>query len=285
MIITQKLLLAQVKCFTHKEIKVLLSRDRLKFSYQDIAFYLFIIFKHNIEQKSFINLYQELELNISYSGFMKNINTFSILMDKIFVKFNQHFSIKASKLLNYIDTTLIPEKQDRYLTNKDWCLGRVTTRTGFEGKKYHIIGSKGLILLNRFNQIYHAQLLNINDSDQNILKTALAYPTRYPGILLADRGFSNKAVRERFKTTQNNIFTQTSPMGKLISPYKKICKEKLTPKERKLYKRRWKIELLFQQLKHNYSNNKLNLTGKYTKQLKKAKFFATIIVHNLTATR
>ena len=59
-------------------------------------------------------------------------------------------------------------------------------------------------------------------------------------------------------------------------------KIKLTKKESKIYKRRWSIETLFKILKDNYSENKLNLTGKYTNKLKQAKFYSTIIVHNLS---
>lgn len=41
----------------------------------------------------------------------------------------------------------------------------------------------------------------------------------------------------------------------LISTYKKIKNKILTEKKIKLYKRRWKIETLFQNLKFNYSEN------------------------------
>ena len=136
--------------------------------------------------------------------------------------------------------------------------------------------------MNRRRQIYHAELLNINESDQNYLKDPHRLTGKLKGILLADRGFSNKLVRDRLNRNKNNIFNYNKPICRLISPYHVKQKIKLTKKESKLYKRRWLIETLFKLLKDNYSENKLNLTGKYTNKLKQAKFYSTIIVHNLS---
>ena len=136
--------------------------------------------------------------------------------------------------------------------------------------------------MNRRRQIYHAELLNINESDQNYLKNPHKLTGKLKGILLADRGFSNKLVRDRLNRNKNNIFNYNKPICRLISPYHVKQKIKLTKKESKLYKRRWLIETLFKLLKDNYSENKLNLTGKYTNKLKQAKFYSTIIVHNLS---
>jgi hypothetical protein len=188
--------------------------------------------------------------------------------------------IKPSKLLNIIDSTLIDEKKSNFITQKDWNLNRVTTRIK-NNNKFRFCGSKGLIFINRFNQVYCADLININHSDMNILKDLTQYKCQLKGILLADRGFSNKLVRQRLSLDKNNIFDYGKTYCNLISPYRKSEKNYLTKKEIKLYKRRWKIETLFQKLKDNYSDNKLNLTGKYNKSLKQAKFYSTLIIHNL----
>ena len=137
--------------------------------------------------------------------------------------------------------------------------------------KIRACGNKGLFMMNKRKQIYHAEILNINDSDQNYLKNPHGLYGKLKGILLADRGFSN-----------NDIFNQKKQICRLISPYKSNQKETLTKKEMELYKRRWSIESLFKSLKDNYSDNKLNLTRKYTDKLKQAKFYSTLIIHNLS---
>lgn len=271
-----------------KEIKNLIHRDRLKFSYSDIHFYIYIIFLHQLFQQSFFSLHSQYKKNISYQAFMKNIALFSQLYFFLFNQVNKQFKIKSSSLLNIVDSTLIPEKKLDFITQTDWNNNRVTTRSKIneykQSVKYRICGSKGLFFINRFKQIYLAKLLNINDSDQNILKDTANYSNELKGILLADRGFNNKTVRKRFNNVKNSIFQQNKQECRLISPTHYKEKEKLTKKEIKLYKRRWKIETLFQKLKHNYSVFKLNLTGNYKKTIKQAKFYATLIHYNLTTT-
>lgn len=280
-IITQKLIKQSLFHIKNKEIKQIIGRQRLNFNRQDISLYLFYIFNHSIEQKSFKSIYKRLKLVISYQAFMQNIALFSSLFKRLFYIFNKFNHIKASKLLNIIDSTIIPEKQSKFITKKDWNLNKVTTRI-LNKEKIRTCGSKGFVLMNRKKQIYHAELLNINESDQNYLKNPHDLTGELKGILLADRGFSNKLVRDRLSHNKNNIFNHDKPICRLISPYHVKQKIKLTKKESKIYKRRWKIETLFQQFKQNYSDNKLNLTGKYTNKLKQAKFYSTIIVHNLS---
>lgn len=291
--ITQKIIYNCLKTISLKEIKVIVVRKRLRFSYHDISFYLYCIFVHGHEQKSFKSIYQSLNKIhsiMTYQNFMKNITLLSPLMKRLFVQFNDIHHIKVSRLLNIVDSTLMEEKSSQFIKQKDWNLNRVTTRLNQpKGKdqsspkdKKHICGSKGLFFINRFNQIYHAQFLNINDSDQNVLKSAYSMPSKIQGILLADRGFTSKIVRDRFSQHKNDIFNQTKIMARLISPYHYKEKLILTPKELKLYKRRWKIETLFQRLKYHYSDNKLNLKGKYSTTIKQAKFYATLISHNLS---
>ena len=280
-IITQKLIKQSLFHIKTKEIKQIIGRQRLKFNRQEISLYLLYIFKHSIGQKSFKSIYKRLKLKIAYQSFMSNIALFSSLFKRLFYIFNKINHIKASKLLNIIDSTIIPEKQSKFITKKDWDLNKVTTRI-LNKEKIRTCGSKGFVLMNRKQQIYHAELLNINESDQNYLKNPHNLTGKLKGILLADRGFSNKLVRSRLSHNKNNIFNHDKPICRLISPYHVKQNIKLTKKESKIYKRRWKIETLFKVLKDNYSDNKLNLTGKYTNKLKQAKFYSTIIVHNLS---
>jgi hypothetical protein len=282
-IITQKLkfiIKSTIKSLKTNEIKAIIGRDRLKFNYDEIENYVLTIFEHSLTQKTFKSIYLQKNLKICYETYMSNILLFSKLFKFLFYKINKFLDIKPSKLLNIIDSTLIDEKKSNFITQKDWNINRVTTRIKNKDK-VRVCGSKGLVFMNRFNQVYYADLININYSDMNILKDLTQYKSQLKGILLADRGFSNKLVRTRLSMDKNNVFDYGKAYCKLISPYRKSEKKHLTKKEIKLYKRRWKIETLFQQLKDNYSNNKLNLTGKYNKSLKQAKFYSTLIIHNL----
>ena len=272
-----------INSLKNKEIKSIIGRVRLKFTYKEINDYVQIIFAHSQTQKSFKSIYKKSKFKIKYSCFMSNIQLFSKLFRFLFYKLNEKLSIKPSKLLNMVDTTLIEEKKLNFINQKDWDSGRVTTRINKKNKiKTYTCGSKGLVFLNRFGQIYSANLLNINYSDQNILKDFSFYIKELNGILLADRGFSNKAVRERLNHIKTSVFETNKPLCRLISPYNVKQNIKLTDKERKLYKRRWKIETVFQNIKHNYSENKLNLTGKYNNLTKGAKFYSTLINFNLS---
>ena len=272
-----------INSLKNKEIKSIIGRVRLKFTYKEINDYVQIIFAHSQTQKSFKSIYKKSKFKIKYSCFMSNIQLFSKLFRFLFYKLNEKLSIKPSKLLNMVDTTLIEEKKLNFINQHDWDSGRVTTRINKKNKiKTYTCGSKGLVFLNRFGQIYSANLLNINYSDQNILKDFSFYIKELNGILLADRGFSNKAVRERLNHIKTSVFETNKPLRRLISPYNVKQNIKLTDKERKLYKRRWKIETVFQNIKHNYSENKLNLTGKYNNLTKGAKFYSTLINFNLS---
>lgn len=272
-----------INSLKNKEIKSIIGRVRLKFTYKEINDYVQIIFAHSQTQKSFKSIYKKSKFKIKYSCFMSNIQLFSKLFRFLFYKLNEKLSIKPSKLLNMVDTTLIEEKKLNFINQNDWDSGRVTTRINKKNKiKTYTCGSKGLVFLNRFGQIYSANLLNINYSDQNILKDFSFYIKELNGILLADRGFSNKAVRERLNHIKTSVFETNKPLCRLISPYNVKQNIKLTDKERKLYKRRWKIETVFQNIKHNYSENKLNLIGKYNNLTKEAKFYSTLINFNLS---
>lgn len=280
-IITQKLIHQALFHIKNKEIKQIIVRKRLKFNRQEISFYLFHIFNHCYTQKSFKSIYKRLKLVITYQAFMKNIQLFSCLTKRLFYIFNKINHIKVSKFLNIIDSTIIPEKQSKFINKNDWNSNRVTTRV--ENKlKVRTCGSKGFFLMNRNKQIYDAEILNINYSDQNYLKDKYMLASKFQGILLADRGFTNKSIRQRFTSHINDIFNYHYQTCRILSPYHYKENKKLNYKEFKIYKKRWKIETLFQKLKQNYSDNKLNLTGKYTPKLKEAKFYSTIIIHNLS---
>ncbi len=217
----------------------------------------------------------------------------SPLVAYLFKKFNKDNQIKASSLYNSIDSTLIAEKNPKFINHKDWQKNRVTTRVSkkpsFDKKTNswskiniteRICGSKALCILNKQKFIVHAEFFNINTSDANILKDCARYKPFLKGFVLADKGFSNKIVRERLKQDKNNIFKYQHVPCRFISPYHTKSKIQLNIKERKIYKKRWNIETLFQKLKDKFEDFNLDITGKYHQSIKSAKFFVSCFIYN-----
>jgi len=278
-------LLVLLKRINIKIIRNTLHRQRLKYSLSSLAFYVECILQHNHEQKTFKALYKRLyssgKLTIHYSAFMSNIQTVAPLMRLLFQQYNTDHLIHASSLWNAVDSTLIEEKQEAFINQKDWDEGRVTTR-GKGTSKHHICGAKGLCFINRQHLVYCAEFLTINTSDHNILKSSCHFNTQLKGFMLADRGFSNKRVRQRLACDKNDIWHADYIRCRLISPYVKTSKQQLSDKEKRIYRKRWSIETLFQKVKDVYSQTPLQLHGRYTSMLKQAKFFATWLYYNDT---
>lgn len=270
-IITLPFIQEQLKFVKKQQIKAIIQRQRLKFSYQDISFYVWCIFMHQNQQIHFKTIYVMFHLNITYQAFMHNLSIISPLVKFLFFKINNQFKIKPSSLYNIVDSSLIPTKNSEFINHKDYDFNMVTARTKNK-LKVKTCGYKLLVFLNRFNQIYHAELLNINYSDQNILKSSALYIGKLRGFLLADRGFGNKLTEKRINNTG---------VCKLLTPRHYKSKIKLTEKEKKLYNKRWKIETLFQRLKNQYDNFKLNLRGAKNKRIIEAKLFISLITYNL----
>lgn len=284
------------------EIKVSLGKQRLRFSKKQIVFYLMLMVNHQHHKKTFKSLYfkalKKNKINISYQAFMKNIGGLCPLFKLLFKSFNKTYNIKSSQLFNIVDTSLISIKQSKSIQQKDFDQNKVTVRKEKKRNvhtnhkhtnqvKVYICGYKALVFLNRRKQITHAEILNINSSDQNVLKQPLAYMARglIQGFLLADRGFNNKEVRKRLQSIAEDENLQQLPKTKLISPfhYKEQQKDlKLNKKQKRLYKRRWNIETVFQKLKDQYQEYKLDLTGCRNYALQEAKYYISLIQYNLS---
>ena len=114
----QKLSEKIVKNLQNKEIKSLIGRSRLKFTKKQILSYVFVIFEHSLQHRTFKKLHKEHQFSIEYSVFMKNISLFSNLFKYLFSQINEISSIKASSLYNCVDTTLIEEKSRSLSTKK-----------------------------------------------------------------------------------------------------------------------------------------------------------------------
>jgi hypothetical protein len=260
-------------------IKVLIKRKRLKFSNNEIAYYLYKFIEHTAKSLNFRYIYENDKKNkhitCAYTNFMNNLQTLAPLLTVIYQNQKKDLRIKANDDFNIVDTTLIPTKQEYYITQKDWNNNNVTTRTKKVNKKdikVHTCGKKGLFMINSQKYIYFAKLLNINNSAQNIFKDLMIYHVNqcFNGTMLMDRGFTNKAVRERFNYIGINI----------ISPNHYKINTFFTPNQHNLYKKRWKIETVFQSLKNKYSKVSLNLCKFYNLNMINAKFLATVLLFN-----
>lgn len=71
---------------------------------------------------------------------------------------------------------------------------------GVVNEKIKKVGSKGLVFMNRQGQVYEAHRIEINDSDFNILKETGRYAYALKELVLADRGFKSKTVKDRLAT-------------------------------------------------------------------------------------
>jgi hypothetical protein len=271
-IISQTFIQKQLISLGFRQIKFLISRQRIKFSIPQISEYLHAVFIHQNQHKSFKNIYKKSNFNITYQGFMKNIATLCPLIKFLFYKLNKQHNVKPSSLYNVVDTSLIPTKFPESIKQQDFDNHNVTARVKNKIKIY-ICGVKLLVFTNRFRQIYYAQFLNINYSDQNILKSSALYEPQLRGFLLADKGFNGKEAEKR---------VNFSGKCKIISPKNKNCKIQLNKKERKIYKKRWSIETVFQNLKNIYGEFKLDLKGAKNKKILEGKLFSALTEYNLT---
>lgn len=266
--LTQEYFLMQVKNFKISELKVLVGRQRLKFNINEISYYLYQIYLASINHCHFIDLYdKDDQYEYRYNNYMKNLVLFSKLYVKIFIKHKEENNIKLDKV-NALDSTILETKEAKSITKKDFASNSVTVRKKNKLSPY-TCGKKLFVFINSKKQIYHAEMTNINFSDFNYLKDIERIRKHVDNTLLVDRGFSSELVRSRI-----NRYCS------LISPYKKKQKKTLTLEEKSLYKQRWNIEKVFSTLKNKLGKFKLNLYGKYSLNLKKAKVYATLINYN-----
>lgn len=284
--ITRSLLEKQLSSWTPAEFKTAIGRERLRFSKTQAVDYLWALAQQHLNQTTMKALwlaqYQE-KLRISYEGFMKNVQVWAKLWPRLFRDITKSLGITSSPMLNIIDSTLLPVKTERAITQKDWSTpGRVVSRTQKNSngtlEKRAICGWSGLTIINRQGQISHAQIDAITTSDANVLKQPFLWLRQniIRGLILADKGFSNKTVRERLDAWKSQGYP-----CRLVSPYHAKSKEQLTDKEWRLYRLRWFIETVFQKLKDPLGPYKLMLRGAKTVARQHAQFFISLTAYNL----
>ena len=119
-IITPNSILKAIKCLKTTQIKQIIGRQRLKFSYKEASFYCYQIILHVKKKISYKAIFKAINNQaVKYSTYMNNIKLFSSLYEYLFNYFNKLFDIKASGLVNIIDSTLIIEKDSRLIRQSD----------------------------------------------------------------------------------------------------------------------------------------------------------------------
>ena len=268
MIISQEEILAILLTIPLSTIKMQMGRIRLKFTRQELAKLLFMLNEAQSRKVTFKHIWHKNKEDTTYQNLCKNFDVVSKLMPLIFSKFNEMHKIKASRMYNVLDTTLIPTKRSQSITDKDFKAGDVTIRD-VEKIRHYISGLKLFALMNRERFIFKAAALNINTPDIDAVKNPFYYSIP-KGILLADKAFNSQMVRDRLKGYGT----------RLISPFKANQKQQLTDKEKEFYKRRWEIESAFQKLKAEYGNFKLGASSRYTLIKQKAALLLAALNYN-----
>lgn len=246
----------QVKSLPLSELKKRLGVARLTLTRPEISGLIGVLLEHQNTLLNIKALHTRGVFGVKYPGFMKRLARVARLATWIFSRHAQE-NVPASSQEHSIDSSLLPVKSEANIRQKDWEAGRVTTRKR-EGKKVHICGEKALVVVDADSFITHQSLMpSINDSDMNVLKSPMWMARRgiRKGLLLADRGFSCKAVRERIRTfglLKDLVF---------LSPWPKKSKVQLTDEEWEIYAARWKVEEVFRQLKDIHQPYRLVLTG------------------------
>jgi hypothetical protein len=289
------------------ELKKMLGLEKIRFSKNEVVLYLECLASHHFDQLCFTEVHKANEdrLGVRYSAFMVHMNQAGQMVPWLFEQHKKQAGIDFDKNINIIDATLLPMKEEKSITQKDWGDARVTVRTkkakkskecqasnnseepkekkkADKGEQTFICGEKALLVTRTDRCIVHAELMSsINESEMNVLKQPMVLATLglRSGILLADKGFACKVTRKAF-----NDLNQ-SPLNlnvDFIAPYSAKSKIQLTLAERLIYKLRWEIETVFGILKHKRKRFRLTLAEVRSKILISAKFFLSILAFNLS---
>ena len=260
------------------EIKQVLGRKRLRVDRRQIVAYLMGI----LSQQSLLRHYKAIHtLNtcgVGYAAFMHGLGLVAPLWRHLERSYREQHSIGFDgKTL--VDSSLLPAKEESNIRSKDWAAGRCTVRPMDQGSR-KICGEKMLTVLNSVGQIVSCGLMpTINSSDDHVFKQPLSWARQglRQGFLLADRGFSNKAVR-----TGIDFLRKTLPgyTVKLISPPRARQAWTLTADEQTLYRERWAIEEAFRQLKDPLGRYRLTMRGVRRRVLREARVAMATLAWN-----
>lgn len=266
------------------DLKQVLKKQRLKWSMDRYHYFLMQSHRLFAEQKTCLALWEAHVLEwveekaLTYKGFWKAMKHVEPLWKHFFFK---EASLKAQVKpgsLVILDTTLLSTKHEGSIRSKDHQAGNVTVRplkrkkkAGEKPKKSYICGKKGFFMLLENGCIAHEELANINTYDGQWVAHPFWFVQKgyRQHVFLADAGFASREKRRRWKAANVSFKVE----NQLIMPYSKKSKTQLTPEEWAVYKNRWKIETLFQKLKHERGDFRLSLRWRKTESHQQAQFY------------
>lgn len=271
----------QVLSMNLGEIKVWCRRKRLRFTRQQIVLYVMALAQQQHRAVHFKAIHAQMGEK-SYQGFMKNLAVLSPFWAVLEERYRRQAGIGFDNT-TVIDSSLLPSKNEEHITEMDWKGGRATLRKK-GGISRKVCGEKCLTVINSAKQLVYNRLMDhINCSDQNVLKNpyTLVKKGLRRGVLLMDRGFSNRKVYEGV-----HFLNQTLPGFdvSVISPPHPKQKWQLTPEQQQQYKKRWSIEEVYRQLKEPFGPYKLTMRGVRRRALREARVAIATLAWNMQHT-
>ena len=220
---------------------------------------------------------------VGYAAFMHGVGLVAPLRRHLEQYYRKQQSIGFDEK-TLVNSSLLPAKDESTIRKRGWEAGRCTVRPGLEGSKQKICGEKMLTVLNSLGQIVSCSLMpSINSADDHVFKQPMQWARKglCQGVLLADRGFSNKAVRTGIDFLRKNLPGYTLS---LISPPRAKQAWILSETEQALYRERWAIEEVFRQLKDPQGRFRLTMRGVRRAKLRAARVAIATLAWNMEHT-
>ena len=273
----------QVFSMNVKELKHALGRQRLRLDRAQIVAYLMALMSQQLLLRHYKFVHSQASCGVGYAGFMKGLELVAPLWSVLEKRFREQNHI-VFDLQTIVDSSLLPSKEDKSITQKDWNCGFATARKSksksLTPEKTYICGEKVLTFINSKHQIVFSQLMpSINSSDENVFKHPMVWASRglRNGVLLVDRAFSNKSARQGIDFLNKNL---SGYCLKIISPPKHKQIWVLSAEEKALYQKRWAIEEVFRQLKDPFGLYRMILKGVRRKGLREARVAIATLAWN-----
>ena len=265
------------------QIKQVLGRKRLRIDRKQIVAYLIGLMSQQTLLRHHKAIHALDNCGVGYAAFMHGVGLVAPLWRHLEQDYRNQQSI-GFDMKTLVDSSLLPSKDQASIRSKDWEAGRCTVRPGLEGSKQKICGEKMLTVLNSLGQIVSCSLMpTINSADDHVFKQPLYWARQglRQGVLLVDRGFSNKAVRSGIDFLRKTLPGYTV---KLISPPRARQTWILTADERALYRERWAIEEVFRQLKDPQGRFRLTMRGVRRSVIREARVAIATLAWNMEHT-
>lgn len=269
----------QVSALPLAELKQILGRQRLRIDRKQIVAYLMALVAQQALLRHYKAIHAREPCGVGYAGFMHGLGLVAPLWRHLEARFREHQGIEFDEI-TIVDSSLLPTKAEANITRRDWDRGHATVRGSGENR-IRICGEKVLTVINgRGHIVYNRLQPAINTPDDHVFKQPMVWATRglRQGVLLADRGFSNAAVRTGIAFLRKTLPGYTL---ELISPPRARQTWTLTPQQQALYRKRWAIEETFRQLKDPLGAYRLILAGVRRRGLRAARVAIATLAWNM----